>query len=143
MTDETREFEISVEREKGYQFRVDFGLENVKDLLVDEDPPLGEGLGPDSSRLLAAAVSQCMMSSLLFCLQKSRAETQGMKANTRMSFKRNQEGRLRIRGIDISIEISVEEESKFERCQSIFENFCTVTQSIKNGIPVKARLIRK
>jgi hypothetical protein len=47
---------VSAELKQGYQFLVDFGTAGTPSLLMDEPEPLGEGQGPNASRLLAIKV---------------------------------------------------------------------------------------
>ena len=56
---------------------------------------------------------------------------------------RNEKGRTRIAGIDVTISIA----ERFgdlphqERCLEQFEDFCVVTQSIRAGIPVSVSVV--
>lgn len=138
MTEEEKVFEITVEREEDYRFNIDFQLNGVPKLFVDEDPPVGKGEGPDPSRLLGAAIAHCMISSFLFCMGKSRANVRDVKGIVKIRFGRNENGRLRISRIDLSIDADVPEKDrqKMERCKTIFEDFCAVSQSVKSGIPI-------
>ena len=143
MSEDESEFEIRLTQIEGYSFKIDFGLEGVAPLIGDEDPPLGKNAGPDPSRLLGAAVAQCTLSSLLFCMQKSRADLRGLKAIAKVRFGRNEKKRLRIIGIDLRIDADASESdrSKLERCLPIFQDFCTVSQSVKAGIPVTIEMM--
>ena len=142
MADEDSKFEISIKREGGYRFTVDFQMPRVENLMVDEDPPLGKGEGPDPSRMIGAALLQCLSSSLIFCMDKSHARIDSLDGTATVRFGRNNEKRLRIAGIDIEIDVGIsdEEKSKLERCKPIFEKFCTVTESVKAGIPVSLEI---
>ena len=51
---------VSLELRQGYQFLVDFGMPGVPGLLMDEPGPLGAGQGPNASRMLAAAIANCL-----------------------------------------------------------------------------------
>ena len=46
--------------------------------------------------------------------------------------------RLRITGLDVNIHPDIDEDDKdkLEKCLDIFEDYCVVTQSIRNGIDV-------
>jgi len=136
MEDETSE--ISMELRQGYKFLVDFRQKGVEPLLVDEPPPLGEGHGPSASKLLAAAVGNCLSASALFCLNKARVPVLGMRTTVRTAKARNEKGRLRIGRIDVKLEIQVAEEDvpRTQRCLELFEDYCTVTASVRQGIEV-------
>jgi hypothetical protein len=56
---DTEQVTVSVELKQGYQFLVDFGTADTQSLLMDEPEPLGDGQGPNASRLLAAAAVTC------------------------------------------------------------------------------------
>jgi uncharacterized OsmC-like protein len=144
MSEGQEEVEIKLTQIEGYSFKIDFGLAGAATLICDEDPPLGKNTGPDPSRLLGAAVAQCMLSSLLFCMQKSRADVNGLAASALLHFGRNERKRLRITGIDVNIQIDVPdtERDKLRRCFPIFQDFCTVSQSIETGIPIKVEMIK-
>jgi uncharacterized OsmC-like protein len=128
---------------EGYRFRVAFDLEGVPEILVDEPKPTGEGLGPGPSRLLSAAVGHCLSSSLLYCLRKAKIEVKNLETTVKLSTVRNEEGRLRVRDIDVQIELDVREEDKqrIPRYLKVFENYCTVTQSVREGVYVKVRIV--
>lgn len=126
-------------REEGYRFRVRFDSEGMPDLITDEGPPLGEGKGPNPSRLLAAAVGNCLAASLLFCLGKAHLSVDGLEAEVLTESTRNEDGRLRIADIQVRLLPHWTEETagKARRCLEIFEDFCLVTHAVRNGVPVK------
>ena len=130
-------FSIELEEVEGYLFNVDFGN---TELLVDEPPPLGEGKGPNASRLLTAAVANCLSASLTFCLRKFKQEVSGMKTTAKTNLTRNEKGRLRIGSIEVSIRLA-ENYDHLDRCLAQFEDFCVVTASVRQGIPVKVRVL--
>jgi organic hydroperoxide reductase OsmC/OhrA len=51
---------------------------------------------------------------------------------------RNEKKRLRIGRIDVALQMSeaLSGAQKMKRCMNLFEDFCVVTDSIRNGIPV-------
>lgn len=131
-------FSVTLELRDGYEFVADFEQEGVQTLLVDEPPPLGAGSGPNAARLLAAAVAQCLSASALFCLRKARIDVSGMRTTVSGEFERDGDGRLRIGEIKVRIEPEVAEADipRMRRCLEVFEDYCTVTQSVRRGIAV-------
>ncbi len=129
----------TLSREEGYRFRVRFDHEGIPDLVTDEGPPLGEGKRPNPSRLLAAAVGNCLAASLLFCLGKARLSVDGLEAEVLTLFTRNEEGRLRIGDIQVRLlpHWTKETAIKARRCLEIFEDFCPVTHVVRYGVPLK------
>ncbi|MGE5187548.1 MAG: OsmC family protein [Betaproteobacteria bacterium] len=122
-----------------YRFKVEFDVEGVPNLVVDEMKPIGEGLGPNPTRMLSAAVGHCLSSSLLYCLGRAKVKVTNLDTIVKADVERNEEGYLRVAGLDVQIHLEVNEKDKIRvpRCLSIFENYCTVTQSIRKGIEVK------
>jgi len=142
MSGEEKEYLVKVTRLGGYKFEIDFGLSNADKIIVDEDPPLGNNEGGDPSRLLAASMAHCTMSSLLFCMQKSRAEVDEMNGTARIKFGRDERKRLRIVGMELMIvvKVSQSDRAKLQRCIPLFQDFCTVTKSVERGIPVTTEI---
>ena len=126
----------------GYQFNVESDVEYIPNFLVDETKPDGEGMGPNPTRLLSAAVGHCMSSSLIFCLKKARVRINDLQTKVTTNLYRNDQKRLRIKSIDIEIQLEVNEEDKqrVPRCLKLFEDYCTVTQSIRNGVEVNVNM---
>lgn len=141
---EERRFEVDLSRLEGFEFKVDFGLEGVADLVMDEPEPVGGGSGPNASKVLAATVGNCLSASLLFCLQRAKAEVEGIEAKVSGVITRNDEGRWRIREMNVELEPEVPEEygAQLKRCTEIFENFCIVSQSIQQGIPISVKVLK-
>ena len=61
---------LTITQVSDYEFRVRFDDTPVADLLTDESPPIGRDAGPSPTRLLGAAIGNCLGSSLLFALRK-------------------------------------------------------------------------
>ena len=127
---------------EGYKFNVQTDVDYIPDFVVDETKPTGEGLGPNPPRLLAVAVGHCLSSSLIFCLKKARVPIKKLETTVKTNLFRNQKGFLRIKNIDIEMTLKVDEEytARVPRCLTLFEDYCTVTQSIRKGIEVNINI---
>ena len=142
MSDEEKTFNVSMTREKDFVFKVDFGLDNF-DFTMDEPAPIGGDTGPNASKVLAAAMGNCLTASLLFCLNKARAQVGEIKTNVQGKMRRNENGRWRIAEINVELspEIDMDEfGSQFDRCSKLFEDFCIVSKSIEEGIPINVEV---
>lgn len=135
---ESERISISVDRIQDMEFRVKFDKPIYQDLMLDEPPPAGNDRAANPTRLLAAAVGGCLSASLLFSALKLRLNIQGMHANVGVEHTRNEQGRLRIGKIDVEITPTIADPDphKLQRCLDMFEDYCTVTQSVRKGIDV-------
>jgi len=133
---------VILEHIKDFEFLVKFDNNGVCSLTMDEPEPLGSNNGPNASKVLAAAVGNCLSASLLFCFQKARVNTSSLKAKVIPEIKRNERGRWRVSSIDVKIEtdIEAERESGVSRCLKLFEDFCVITTSLRQGIPVNVKI---
>ncbi len=86
---------------EGVMFKVEFDVDGVSNLVVDEMKPIGDGLGPNPTRLLSAAVGQCLGSSLLYCLGKSKIKVKKFDTLVKADVERNEDGYLRVAGLDV------------------------------------------
>lgn len=132
-------FRATVVQQDHFRFDVTFDDESWDPIVVDEPAPLGGGAGPNAARLLAAAVGNCLAASLLLCLEKARVELRNLEARVEGVTERNEEGRFRIAGLSVTIVPTVvgEPSKKYDRCLELFEDFCIVTQSVRQGIDVE------
>jgi len=128
---------VRLEQRRDYQVENHFGG-GVAVLLGDEPPPLGQGAGPEPVQLLAAAVGNCLMASLLFALRKYKQQPEPLRAEVSAEVGRNPQGRLRVLSLAarLTLGVPVEALDHMERVLTQFESFCTVTESVRQGIPV-------
>lgn len=133
------EFEIAIEQMSEFEFRVRFDKDQYPELRMDEPPPLGRDSGPNPSRVLAAAIGNCLSASLLFCAQKSHVPLGPVKTRVRTRIGRNSAGRLRVAGVEVEIDPNISEvdRERAARCLSLFEDYCVVTQSVREGLDVE------
>jgi len=131
-------FTIQLERVGAYEFKVKFDSPAFPDLVMDEPEPVGKGTGPNASRILAAAVGNCLSASLLFCLDRARISVIGLKTSVETVTRRNEKGRWRIASLNVKLSptLSIEDAQKAKRCLELFEDFCVITQSVRSGINV-------
>jgi organic hydroperoxide reductase OsmC/OhrA len=137
MSEEGR-FTIHLEQQEDYQIIARFDWKKAQDLLMDEPPPLGETAGPNAARLLAAAAANCLSASLLHCLAKGEPPANSLRTEATCTMIRNDKKRLRIGAMEVRIIVSDElkDSQRFDRCKELFEDFCVVSASIREGIPI-------
>lgn len=143
---EQMSFSLQLEQAEGFEFKVKFDWPDVAELLLDEPEPLGKKHGPNAARLIAAAVANCLSASLVFCLRTKFKQNPGpVKANVTAKLERNDRGRFRISGLDVRIDLADDASAlgHFERCMEQFEDFCIVTESVRQGIPVAVHVVDK
>ena len=143
MTDAST-FTIHLEQDADFDFRVKFDWPGNAELLLDEPEPLGHRHGPNAARLIAAAVGNCLSASLVFCLRtKFRQDTKPLRASVTGHIARNERGRLRIGGLDVEIHLGEDAAAlpHLERCLAQFEDFCIVTESVRQGVPVRVAVV--
>jgi hypothetical protein len=68
----------------------------------------------------------------------------GLTANVTTHVAKNEKGRFRISGIDVELlpDMGEADSSRIARCEGLFEDFCIVTESVRQGIPVNVRIDR-
>ena len=113
MSDTT--IQVTLVQQHDYRFDIHFGGD-VPVLTGDEPAPLGAGLGPSPVQLLSAAVGNCLSDSLLFALRKFKQAPEPIRCTVTAEVGRNAESRMR-------------------------EAFCTVTQSVGQGIPITVEVL--
>ena len=133
---EDSEFLTRMCRVERYKFKVDFNSDKIEPIFTDEPAPVGNGEYPNAGKLLAAAVGNCLCASLVFCMEKSRAEVPSICAEVSTTMQRNKKGRLRLTHMTVKIFPQVSDGAKFKRCREIFEDYCIVTESVRQGIDV-------
>lgn len=128
---------VRLRQQQDYRFEAVFG-EAVPPLVCDEPPPLGGGLGPSPVQLLAAAVGNCLSDSLLFALRKFKQAPEPIETEVHAEVGRNSEGRLRVLAMQVTLTLGVPAAAlqHLDRVLGQFEAFCTVTQSVGQGIPI-------
>jgi uncharacterized OsmC-like protein len=130
------EVSVTITRQDKYRFLVDFGPV-IAQTVADEPPPLGDRAGPSPTQLLAAAIANCLSSSLLFAHGKFKEDPGRLKTTVTCEIGRNERNRLRVMAMKVTITLGVAPESlgHLDRALAQFEDFRTVSQSVRTGIP--------
>lgn len=142
MSEIVNEFTIQVRQVEDYQFLVQFDKESMGDLRTDETAPLGKEAGPSPTRMLAASIGNCLAASLLFASKKAGVALGPVEASVKVQMVRNEKKRIRIGQIEVTLDpkLSPADIEKARGPRGLFEDFCTVTQSVQHGIPVAVKV---
>jgi len=132
---------VELRQESGYRFANRFAPD-MPVLYSDEPPPLGTGTGPSPMQLLAAAVGNCLAASLLFALKKYKQSPEPIVAVASATEGRNEQKHLRVVGLHARLTLGVPASSlqNLDRALAQFEDFCTVTASVRQAIPVEVEV---
>jgi len=132
----TEHVSVTITRQDKYRFLVDFGS-GIEKAVTDEPAPLGDGAGPSPQQLLAAAMANCLSASLVFAIAKFKGDPGRLTTTALCETARNEQNRLRVTGMSVTMTLGTAPESldHLDRALAQFEDFCTVSQSVRAGIP--------
>lgn len=138
----SEQVKVTLTQLSDYSFNVSFDETGIPDLVTDEPAPLGGGKGPNPSRMLLAAIANCLSASLLFAMRKYKNAPGTIRAEVRGTLGRNAEGRMRVQHVDVDLHLpdDAEDYAQFERTLQQFENFCVVTESVRSGIEIAVQV---
>jgi uncharacterized OsmC-like protein len=130
---------VRVELSQRHDYRFDIAFGDAMPVLTSDEPaPLGAGLGPSPVQMLCAAVGNCLSDSLLFAFRKFKQEPSPIECVVTAEIGRNEDNRLRVLNMNAQIRMGVLAASleQVDHVLAQFEEFCTVTQSVRQGIPI-------
>ena len=133
--------QVSLHQQHDYRFDIAFGGD-VPTVTSDEPAPLGTGLGPSPVQLLSAAVGNCLSDSLLFALRKFKQAPEPIRCKVQAEVGRNADNRLRVLKMTAVMRLGVPaaQLEHLDRVLESFEQYCTVTQSVGQGIPIELQV---
>ncbi|MCC6805815.1 MAG: OsmC family protein [Deltaproteobacteria bacterium] len=136
------EFALRVERLNDFEFKVTFDKDQYAPLHLDEPAPLGKDTAPNPARILAAAIGDCLSASLLFCMKKNGADVSALTSDVKVELVRNDNNRLRIGKVAVTLHptITGADDPTLQKCLPMFEDFCVVTQSVREGLDVEVKI---
>lgn len=132
---------VTLRQRQDYRFDTQFN-DVIPVLTTDEPAPLGTGQGPSPVQLLCAAVGNCLSASLLFALRKFKQVPEPLSCSVEADVGRNAEGRVRVLKMVATLRLGVPaaQLEHLDRVLGQFESFCTVTQSVGQGIPIAVQV---
>lgn len=137
---EQRTFHVDLRHTGGYQFTSQAGEDGRPHgpaYLSDEPDPVGASSGPATPALLGSAIAHCLSASLLETLRHAHIAVDDFRADVDAVVVPNAAGLPRIHHVDVVLRPVLREPSKRTgRCAEVFEQHCTVTASVKEGIAV-------
>ncbi|MCC6523071.1 MAG: OsmC family protein [Polyangiaceae bacterium] len=137
MSDVMSHFDIQVRQISGFEFAVRFDKAAFATLALDEPPPLGHDRAPNAARVLAAAIGNCLAASLVFCTKRAGTMLENVTAEVGVDVVRNADKRLRIGQVRVHLDTGLpNDHPAIAGCLDKFEDFCMVTQSVRQGIDV-------
>jgi uncharacterized OsmC-like protein len=134
---------VVLEQVERYRFEARYPDHPFGPIVLDEGPPTGGGSGPNPVLVLATAVGHCMSSTLLNTLERSRVAVLPVHTVVDVEIGRNERGRLRVRHLTLRIETAPrnpEDRPRFDHAVAIFEDFCTVSGAVREGIPISTQV---
>jgi uncharacterized OsmC-like protein len=125
-------------------FKCDLGEMKVKDCYIDEEHEVeAEMWGPNPSRMLGMAILGCLSASFIFCLKKKDFKVDDLKAEAEVIIGRNEKGFWRVKKINVDIFAKIDDpetRKRADQCRKMFEQYCIVTQAVRDGINVEVNL---
>ena len=144
MSEEIKKVDVSITLEKEMIFKCELGDIKVEECYIDEtNKDEVNMLGPNPSRLVGLAVLGCLSSSFIFCLKKRDFTLDNLKAEAEVIIGRNDKGFWRVKKINVNIDVKIDDpetRKRADQCRKMFEQYCLVTQAIREGIDVELKM---
>lgn len=136
-----RRFAVKLSHVDGYRFRSqasEDGIPHGESYYSDEPDPVGEASAPATPALLASALGHCLSASLYEALRGADVELLGVDTEAVAVVALGASGLPRIRHVDITIRprLAAPRQAEMQRCEDDFQNHCTVTCSVRQGVQV-------
>ena len=135
---------VGLKLEREMIFKCEMGDIKVEDCYVDEEHRVeAEMWGPNPSRMLGMAVLGCLSASFIFCLKKREFTIDDLDGQAEVVIAKNEKGFWRVRHIDVNIKPKIdspEMRKRADQCRKMFEQYCIVTQAVREGIEVNVNL---
>jgi organic hydroperoxide reductase OsmC/OhrA len=139
-----RRFAVHLEHQGRYRFMSqasEDGVTHGAPYPSDEPDPVGENSGPSTPALLGSALGHCLSAALLEALRHAHVEVRDCETDAVAVVVANEQGLTRIDHVDVTIRPRIAERfPRADRCADIFQNHCTVTQSVKRGVEVRVQV---
>jgi uncharacterized OsmC-like protein len=139
-----RHFEVELRRVEGYRFvsqASEDGRPHGEPYLSDEPDPIGEASAPATPALLASAIGHCLSASLVETLRHAHLPLEDFRTEVTAVVAPNGAGLPRIDHVDVVLRPTLSQRSgRTRRCAEVFEQHCTVTSSVRDGIDVRVRV---
>ncbi len=130
---------VALDEVERYEFTVSFPGTAYPGWRVDEPAPVGHDAGPNPVRTLALAVGHCMSSTLFNTLERAHVAVAPIRTTVRATVGRNAKGRQRVQELTVEIRtrpLREEDRASFEHCVEIFDDYCTVSGAVREGIRI-------
>lgn len=135
-----RRFAVHLRHLEDYRFATqasEDGRTHGTEFVSDEPDPVGDASGPSTPALLGAAIGHCLSASLLETLKKARITVEDLQADVVAHVKPNKDGLPRIDRVEVRIIPTVSgDTARSRRCEEVFQQYCTVCSSVKDGFSV-------
>ncbi|MFX1476783.1 MAG: OsmC family protein [Promethearchaeota archaeon] len=135
---------VSLKQEEEMIFKCDFGEIKGDSLYIDEKHDKNsEKIGPSPAKLLALSVLGCLTASFSFCLKKKEFSLLDLRGQAEVSIARNDKHLWRVKKIDVKISPKIdtpELRKRADQCAKFFEQYCIISESLRNGIEVNLEL---
>jgi organic hydroperoxide reductase OsmC/OhrA len=139
-----REFRVHLKHLDRYVFEsqaTEDGRRHGAPFLSDEPDPVGTAAAPATPALLGAALGHCLSASLLEALRHAHVPVEGLDADVACAVVPNAEGLPRIDHVDVIIRPTLPAmAARTRRCEEVFEQHCTVTSSVREGIDIRVQV---
>jgi organic hydroperoxide reductase OsmC/OhrA len=139
-----RRFAAHLEHQGRYRFvsqASEDGVPHGAPYASDEPDPVGDNSGPSTPALLGSALGHCLSAALLEALRHAHVDVSGCETDAVAVVIPNEQGLPRIDHVAVTIRPRIPERShKADHCADIFQNYCTVTQSVKRGVDVRVHV---
>jgi hypothetical protein len=136
-------FAISLEHVQDGDPVVRVEWEEVPDTAFDGPAPRFERPTPYAPLILATALGNCLVVSLLSCLHELQVEPRGLRTTVRGAIAFNERGRAQISRMEVRIHLEGHEDlaSRLEHCLRFDEDYSLITESVRSGIPISVHLV--
>ncbi|MFW9865332.1 MAG: OsmC family protein [Candidatus Thorarchaeota archaeon] len=135
---------VSLKQEEEMIFKCDLGQIKMDSLYIDEKHDKNsERIGPSPVKLLALSVLGCLAASFSFCLKKKEFLLSDLRGHAEVRIARNDKHLWRVKKIDVKIIPKIdtpELRKRADQCAKFFEQYCIISESLRNGIEVNFEL---